>query len=221
MATNDRVPNEPADKDYQYLQVLGVAKRDGEHLVFRNSLYADVAKRSVQLRPEAAEIGGRAGFVHLQEEAFSFVNDAEYKEIALAAYNGGVDCINSGRYRLALVGFGVTLEAILIDWLGRKQAGELAQGLADAVTTAGRNILNNFEVATDSATWRLVNLVRVARELQGIRGQLEIPDSLREMRNLVHPREMKANYLPEPQLEPEAVTAIGQISTVMRDIQTP
>lgn len=222
MAANGSVPNEPADEDYQYLQVLGLAKRDGEYLVFRNQLYAEVAQGSVQLRPEVAannQVG--IGFVNLKEETFVFVQDAAYREIALSSYNGAANAINSGSYRLALVGFGVALESILIDWLVRKSAADLANALAAAQASAQGNLLNKFENATDASTWRLVNLVRVARELNGILGPLDVPESLREMRNLVHPRQMKLRNLSEAELKPEAITASGQISTVMRDIQTP
>jgi hypothetical protein len=222
MAANGSVPNEPADEAYQYLQVLGIAKRDGENLIFRNRLYAEIAQSSVQLRPEvAAGDQLEIGFVALKEEAFSFVQDTAYREIALSSYNGAAGAINKGSYRLALVGFGVALEAILIDWLIQKAPVELANALAAAQATHGQNLLNNFENAGDASTWRLVNLIRVAREMNGIVGPLDIPESLREMRNLIHPKKMKQRNLSEVQLKPEAITASGQISTVMRDIQTP
>src|SRR5579884_937525 len=39
----------PADSDCSFLQVLGLAKRQGSKLVFRNALYASVAKVSSQI----------------------------------------------------------------------------------------------------------------------------------------------------------------------------
>lgn len=221
MAATGSIPNEP-DKDFQSLQILGIAKREGQNLVFRNRLYQEIAALSVQLRPEVAEVdAGGGAYVPLKESAFAFIDDLEYREIAMSAHNGAVNAMNSTNYRLAVVGFGVALEAVLIDWLVRRPGGDLTTAIASAKTAAQKSdIFISHENASDASTWRLINLVRVAKELNGIRGKLEVPDSLREMRNLVHPREMKNHYLPEKDLRPEAVTASGLISQVMRDIQT-
>ena len=68
-------------------------------------------------------------------------------------------------------------------------------------------------------TWRLVNLVHIARRLNGHRGPLEVSEALRNMRNYVHPGKICEVYLAEIEMEPEAVTAGSLVAAVMRDIQ--
>jgi hypothetical protein len=51
--------------------------------------------------------------------------------------------------------------------------------------------------------------MRVARLIDGTKGPLDLPESLREMRNFVHPAAMKSGYLPEHDLLPEATAAEG------------
>jgi hypothetical protein len=216
-----RIDNDPANADFKFLVILGLMRRDQEHLVFRNSLYEKVARRSAQLRPDASQRPGLSShFYPLEESILSFVVDPEYREICCSAYNGAVVAINARSFRLALVAFGVALEAILVDWMIRRPAGDIAAAIAAAHARDPLNF-NHFENRADPSTWRLINLMRVARQLNALRGPLELPEPLRRLRNFVHPVVMKTTYLPESDLVHEAIAAGGLIGAVMRDLQTP
>lgn len=219
LALNGRMHSDPANMDFRFCVVLGLMRRDGAFLVFRNALYESVAKRSAQLRPEDVGVPGIASrFYPIDGHSINFITDSQYQEICVAAYNGAVTAINGRSFRLAVVSFGVALEAILLDFLCR-QAPSIPAAIAG---TSGqqRPTFNNHEDRNNPETWRLVNLMKVARAMDGVRGRLDIPESLREMRNFVHPVLMRQNYIPEPQLEPEAVGAGALIAMVMRDIKT-
>jgi hypothetical protein len=219
-ATQGQVLNDPANVDYKFLQVNGLMRREGNALVFRNLLYRKIAESSPQLRPEVVQVNGIAShFFPLTVASFSFVVDLIYREICHSAYNGAVSSINSQSYRLALVAFGVALEAMLVDFLVRQPAGAITTAIAAMLPRDRPNFKPPHELATDPSTWRLINQMKVARALRGARGPVEIPEALREMRNFVHPVEMKRAYRPECELQPEAVAAGGLFGIVMRDIQ--
>ncbi|WP_294263650.1 hypothetical protein [uncultured Sphingomonas sp.] len=198
----------------------GLMKRDGERLVFRNTLYEAIARSSPQLQPEVAQDQGGQHLVAVTEAAFSFMADSQFREIAAAAHDGAASAYNQGHFRLGLIGFGVCLEAMLIDWLVRQNAG-----LAAAVEVAKNarppdkaNFDQRYEIEGDPSTWRLINLMKVSRVMGGVRGPMSLPDSLRDMRNFVHPKLMKENYMQESALEPEARGASALISAVKRDL---
>lgn len=215
------VHNDPANVDYKFIVVIGLLQRDGQYLRFRNSLYETIAKASPQLRPEIAPASEQpALFFHLDAAVFQFITDPQYREICQSAYNGAVTAWNGGSYRLTLVGFGCALEAILLDLMVATPPAQIT-GIINATPQAGRPNFNKYESQANPATWRLVNLMRVARLMNRARGPLELPDSLREMRNFVHPSVMKQNYLPEHDLVPEAQAAGALIAAVMRDVQRP
>lgn len=215
-ATDGYVANDPANPDFKFMTTVGLLKRDGQRLIFRNMLYQQVASSSRQLRPEAP-LPAAAGstFFKLDSAGFDFVQDVEYREICLSAFNSAVDSANAGNYRMAIVGFGIALEGMLIDWLVGKPAAEVAGAIG---RVSGINF-TRFEDRTDPSTWRLVNLMAVARQLNGVRGALEVPESLRDLRNFVHPKVIKNNYIANALLQPEATAAGGLVGMVMRDIQ--
>lgn len=175
MVAEGGVPMLP-DEDYQYLTVLGLAKRDGARLVFRNRLYAELAQRSPGLRPADAGPTPGAHLFRLPDEAFSYMSDDNLKEFASSAQRGAAVAFNNGSYRLALVGFGMALEAILVDWLKTIPPAELATAIAQASTARWNT---RFEDRTDPATWRLVNLMKVAREVSTPSHSVEPPETLR------------------------------------------
>ena len=220
-ASGGEVANDAANNDSKYMIAVGLMKRDGGRLVFRNRLYEEAAKASAQLRPEqAADAPPQQHLVALSEDAFLFITDAELREIAFAAHNGGVASYNQGAYRMALVGFGVCVEAMLIAWLSQRPPVDLAAGVAAAraLPQGERANFNQHEDILSASTWRLVNLMKVARQMNGVRGPIGLPDSIRDMRNFVHPKLMKENYLAESALQPEAMAAGAFTMAIKRDL---
>jgi hypothetical protein len=216
MIAEGEVPMLP-DEDYQYLTVLGLAKRDGARLVFRNRLYAELAQRSPGLRPANAGPTPGAHLFRLPDEAFSHMMDDYLKEFASSAQRGAAVAFNNGSYRLALVGFGMALEAILIDWLKTFSSADLTAAI-DQATTANWN--TRFEDKSDPTTWRLVNLLKVAREVSTSSHSVEPPEALREWRNIVHPSVAVQGGLAETDLEPDAQAAGGLFGMVLRDVRS-
>jgi hypothetical protein len=216
MVSNGNVPNEPANADHRYLETLGVASRDEGRLVFSNSLYRDVAAASVQLIPESDVPTAVAQLFTLPESAFSHMADEHLQEIAHASYRGAVEAYRSRSYRLALAGFGASLEAVLIDFLASLDPGDLAK----AVDAAGCN-WNQHEDSTRPITFRLVNLLKTAGEMPQITTPHEVSDPVREWRNQIHPAVALQNFHTEESLEPEARMSSALVSGLLRDIQTP
>lgn len=215
LSSTGEIANEPANADLRYLQVLGVARRDGQKLVFRNKLYAEIARNSPQFRPGEAINPRNAAIFHLPDSAFDFMHEVKLAEIARSSHRGSVSAYHGGSHRLALVGFGSVLEALLLDWLLSLSPAQLSAAVAKARPT----FETRFEVPTDPKTWRLTNLMSVAKRTKTIRGNVEIPKALRDWRNQVHPAVVLANYIDEKQLEPESVIAIGLVKTLVRDLR--
>ena len=92
-------------------------------------------------------------------DAYDFMHVPELREIAVNADQGGARAFNAGNYRLALIGFGCALEALLVDWLLTLSESDLAQAVAVApdVQFRGR------ERQVDPRTWDLANLIRVVK----------------------------------------------------------
>ncbi|PJC96466.1 hypothetical protein GQ37_022635 [Janthinobacterium sp. BJB1] len=219
-ATGGQVLNDPANVDYKFLQVNGLMRRDGDKLIFRNDLYKKIAEASLQLRPESAGSNEIAThFFPLEISSFAFITDPEFREICHSAYSAAVSSINSGSYRITLVSFGVALEAMLMDFLAAQSGAAIAAAIAACKGKERPDFQLPHEKATDPMTWRLVNHMKVARQLRGANGPIEIPDALRDMRNFVHPGAMKRAYQPEIELRPEAIAAGGLFGIAMRDIQ--
>ena len=149
--------------------------------------------------------------------SLSFMKDDRLREIAESLHRGATRAHNMGSYRFSLIGFGVALEALLLDVLLSAVPSNLSSALAKA---GGPTILDaRYENPVDATTWRLVTVMRVARA--GIvPGQwLDPPDALRELRNLVHPAEMLKAYHAEPALAPESNIAAGLFHAFYRDVQ--
>jgi hypothetical protein len=59
--------------------------------------------------------------------------------------------------------------------------------------------------------------MRGVRSLMGL-GDVDIPENLREWRNLIHPGACLKSYKPDEDLAPEVCTAAGQLQIVLRDL---
>jgi hypothetical protein len=212
---NGRVPNEPANGDFLFLQTLGFAKRDGANLVVRNEIYREFAAASPQLSEElAAGATGHVGnLISPPDDAYDFVADERYREFGLTAHVGAVRAYNAGSYRLALVGFGSALECLLISALVGLEPADLAKAIRSA-----RARFNDYEEASDPGTWKLHNLIRIARAANIGTYPIDPPDALRQWRNQIHPAVAVQFHRPSAELEPEARIASGLMSAVLRDL---
>lgn len=218
MVVNGSVPNE-LNPNFRYLQVLGIAKREGTNLVFRNQLYLDFARNSSQIDQTRPVVNNASPIFTPLPEVYSFMKSNELREIASSMEQGAVRAHNRCNYRLALAGFGSALEAILIDWLSTLSPTDLS----DAVRSAQRdrrnrlNFNTRYEDPNDPNTWFLVNLTKVAR-CTNTPINIDPPNALREWRNYIHPNVARQNYLPEQDLEPESRAASGLLAALRRDV---
>ena len=214
MATQGAIPNEPANAEYRHLETLGIARRDGDSLVITNRLYADIAGTSAQLAPSDQPAQPKAVLFALDEDLFSHMQSGELREVAYASYRGAVEAYRAGSYRLALAGFGASVEAVLIDFLAALSPPDLAA----AVTPAGCQ-WNRHEDETRPITFRLVHLLKVASQVPAITAPVEVSDPVREWRNQLHPAVALENYRSEAMLEPEARMSSSLVCALIRDIR--
>jgi len=212
MVRDGAAPNEAADPNHRFLQVLGIAQRDGTDLKFRNALYQYVASASPQLGGGASS-ALLAPMFPLPIGSFDKVQDQQLREIAWSAHSGAVAAYRAQSNRLALAGFGSSLEAILIDLLLRQPAGTHAT----IAQQAGCDF-NGSQKPDQPKTWSLFNLIKAAAKVGGTNA-IEPPQVLRKWRNTVHPVLAQANYRPDCELEPEARTAASLHEIVLRDLQ--
>jgi hypothetical protein len=198
-----KVGIEPGNEDQRYLIILGLFRREKGALYFRNKLYASVAALSPQFAQVEINEAKRAVLFALERDAFATVTSAELKEIAYNAQSGAVGAYRAGSNRLALAGLGTAMEAVLIDFLQQRSPQDLSQAAAQCKQTRGP-----WYDASDPATWALVDLMRGVRSLLGL-GDVDIPENLREWRNLIHPGACLKSYKPDEDLAPEVCTAAG------------
>lgn len=211
VANENQVASVPGDEDQRFLMVLGLLQRDRGVLRFRNRLYAETAARSPQFARVVAPEARRAVLFPMEVDRFAAVVDARLREIAHGAQKGAVGAYRDGGCRLALAGFGTALEAVLMDYLMRQSPTDLAAAGAHRLNPKG------YEKATDPTTWNLVNLMRGTRGLLG-QGMLDIPENLREWRNLIHPGVCIHDYKPDGDLVPEVGVAAHQLDIILRDL---
>jgi hypothetical protein len=146
----------------------------------------------------------------LELDAFASVTCVELKEIAYNAQSGAVGAYLAGSNRLALAGLCTAMEAVLIDFLQRRP-----QDLSQAAAQCKQR--GPWYDSNDPATWALADLMRGVRSLLGLR-DVDIPENLREWRNLIHPGACLKSYKPDADLAPEVCTAAGQLRIVLRDL---
>ncbi len=211
LAADGHLANSPADPDYSFLCTGGIAKRSGAQIVFRNSIYEEVARTSPQIGNNIAAVG-RAPVFPLPPTSFSKVNNVQLREIAVSAQQGAVASYNGGSNRLALAGYGCSIEAILIDYL----SGKTEQERNNAGQQAGCHLDRRWENYGDAASLRLVNLVKIANQLLGSNAQ--VPDALRDWRNLIHPSVATQNYMSDEALDPEVRVAAASHEIFLRDL---
>ena len=210
-ATGQEVALSPGNEDQRFLLILGVMARDGRVLQFRNRLYANTAARSPQFSQVVAPEARRAVLFPMELNRFGGVADDQLREIAHVAQKGAVGAYRDGSCRIALAGFGTAIEAVLMDFLIRQPPAELARAAALRVNP------KRFEIDGDPRTWNLVSLMAGARGLLG-QGMLDIPENMREWRNLIHPGVCIRAYRPDGDLAPEVGVAAHQLDIILRDL---
>ena len=204
------IDNSPADPDYAFLCTGGLAFRDGQKLRFRNSVYEQVARLSPQIVGQAVA-GDIAPLFVLPMDAFNKISDEEFRAIAYSAQRGAVAAHSAGSNRLALAGYGCSIEAILVDFLsGKSQQERQAAGQQENCR------INRYENYADASSLRLVNLVKITNRILGSAGQ--VPDALRDWRNLIHPNLAKQNYTEDANLSPEVRAASALHEIFLRDL---
>nr|WP_295470195.1 AAA-like domain-containing protein [Mesorhizobium sp.] len=211
LVDHGKIAIEAGNEDQRYLIVLGLLRRERGSLYFRNRLYAEVAALSAQLVKVETNDAQRAVLFPLDLDAFSKISSTELQEVAHLAQRGAVAAYRSGSNRLALAGFGTAMEAVLIDFLARQSSGDLGKA-AGLAKSKGRY----FDPA-DPATWTLADLMRGTRELLG-KQDVNIPENLREWRNLIHPGVAVRSYIEDSKLAPEVGVAGLQLQIVLRDL---
>lgn len=211
MVRDGAAPIEAADPNFRYMQVVGLGKRSGNTLVYRNRLYSQIAASSPQLGG-MTQSSMLAPMFPLRIEAFLKINNPELREIAWAAHKGAVAAYRAGANRIALAGFGGSLEAMLLDVMLRQPSNNLSA----IISTAGV-VLRGRERANDPASWNLVTLIKAAPHV-GAGRPFEPPQALREWRNLIHPALAQQAYRPDHELEPEARAAANLHEILLRDI---
>ena len=207
MAEKGQVGLQPADTDYKYAQTIGIAKRDGAKLIFRNRIYREVARGSSQLGAIDPQPGP---LFQIASEAFASIQDSQLREFAAAAHAGAISAYKAGAFRLSLVGFGSLLEAYLIDYLERCDIVR-----RDAAFTTCR--VTRYEIKSDPRSWRLHTMIVVSKSVSGAR-RLELSDTVREWRNFVHPAVTLKDYVPNDQLEPEVRIVSGIFDLIRREL---
>lgn len=127
------IPLVPSDSDCHFLQIIGLVKKDGPNLVFRNQLYKEVANKMPQLvqQPATATLSLHT-IVPVELNYFCFMMNPDLQQIACSAYNGAVAAYQTSHHRLALTGFGSALEAILLDLLSRLSVTDLQTAITKA-----------------------------------------------------------------------------------------
>ena len=214
LASGSGLANEPANHDFQYLEVLGLAKVAGSLLVIRNDLYRRIALASTQLASEPTGSPPVQFLIPLLESDFAYMADVQLAELAFHTYIGAVASYGAASYRLSLAGFGSSLEAVLIDFLVSLSPNDLST----AVSASGASF-SRFEDASDPWTFRLVTLFKVAKLVPRIRSQVELSEVVREWRNMIHPAVAARDYLPEEHLRPEAQMASALVCLFCRDLK--
>ncbi|GAB2466732.1 hypothetical protein GCM10011375_32480 [Hymenobacter qilianensis] len=211
MISTGQVAYEPANDNFKFLKVIGIAKQSGNKLVFRNKLYSEVASNSPQISESPGLIVSGAHLFELTESSFSFITDNNTREIVYNAHKGAVLAFNVGSYRLSLTGFGCALEGMLIDWLKQQSATDLATAVTNATSSRAGTDRVSFnpphEIQTDPLTWRFVNLIKVSKFITKTGRVFEPQHALREWRNNIHPSVALRSYIPESDLEPEVIAA--------------
>lgn len=203
-----------ATPEHRMVITLGFGWLEGSRLVARNQLYREVASRHPLL--SAAEVDPAEGvqFAPAGVGSLSFMKDASLRTIAEEMLEAGYDASNGGHPRMALIGLGSALEAILID---------LMEDASESDRTKAKNkaqVKFKFPEEKDvPATWNLHNLIKVADKLPVLEdAPVAAAQVVRELRNYVHPARVRKSGIAQAELQSELGAANGVLGVLMREI---
>lgn len=202
-----------ATPDHRMLVTLGFVRLDKSgRLVPRNPLYAKVAAQHPllsddQKRPPDARIAG------FGPGAFDFVVDDDLRIFAEEMSQAAYVAFNDGHLRLALIGLGSSLEAILIDVLEQAGATELTKARNKAKAK-----FHAKEEKDEPDTWGLANLVTVSAKLAKLENSPGVlaAHAIRELRNFVHPALARKSGDVGADLKGEFDAAQGVLTVLVR-----
>lgn len=202
-----------ATPEHRALVTLGFGRRDGTQLVARNRLYSEVASRHFLLASDqAAAVTGKVA--PPGAGSLNFMADSGLRRIAEEMMEAGFHAYNAGHLRLAVIGLGSALEAILIDLLEQASVEELKEAKRKA-----RPSFKGAENKNDPSSWRLVNLVRVADKLPSLEhASVAGAHAVRELRNQVHPALVREAGVPQADLEADFNVVRGVLGVVIREV---
>jgi 2'-5' RNA ligase len=147
--------------------------------------------------------------------SLNFMANTELRSIAEEMMEAGFDAYNAGHLRLALIGLGSALEAILIDLLEQASAEELKEAKRKA-----KPHIQHPEDKNKPSSWRLINLVKVADRLPALEhAPVAGAHAVRELRNQVHPALVREAGVPQADLEADFNVVQGVLGVVIREVR--
>jgi hypothetical protein len=200
---------------HDFLEVCGLAKLDEDgQLRLRNEIYAAVARAHPLLAAQPSTEVVATAAASPTPEAMTFMADEDLARVAAEMSDAGFAAMREGRHRIAVIAMGSAAEALLIDLLESSAQTDLQS----AVTAQGPKF-SQYENPAHPATWRLVNLMKVAHAHPRLAGaELTVSDALRDWRNLVHPAVSREKKLADADLAPEATAASGLLGILIREL---
>ncbi|HEU5061738.1 MAG TPA: AAA-like domain-containing protein [Solirubrobacterales bacterium] len=202
-----------ATPEHRALVTLGFGRRDGSQLVARNRLYSEVASRHFLLASDqATAVTGKVA--PPGAGSLNFMVAPDLRNIAEEMIEAGFHAYNAEHLRLAVIGLGSALEAILIDLLEQASGEELKEAKRKAHPS-----FKGGENKNDPNSWRLVNLVKVADKLPSLEhASVAGAHAVRELRNQVHPALVRKAGVPQADLEADFNVVRGVLGVVIREV---
>lgn len=209
---------------HSFLRIVGIAGvtlKDGrDWLVPRNRLYRGVILASPQFSQSAPQPSpGNPDMALVMEapEAFGVIANETLRVLAIDGYRGGVNAYNAGDYRLALVSFGGTHEAILLDMLTQLTVDDRRTACSQVALQDGSHPSGR------PAGWNYATMIDVAHATGRVNAAQHprLSHAVREWRNLVHPDNAAKNYQEQSDLEPEARFVVFVITKLLQSLRQP
>ncbi len=208
----DGIP-ENATPPFDILPVLGVAKLAGGRLLVANELYRQAALASPQINPTAPAINFVA-LAHQTGAAFDVMKDPTLRQVTWDAYSAGVDSANAGHFRFALAGFGAAYEALVADFVENVLTAVERTTATVGVQQSGKALSNNVD------DWTFQSMTEVAhnsKKLPTVKAALS--DTVRQWRNLIHPKNAAKNFQPDKDFGPEVNVAVAAVEKLLQALR--
>ncbi|MGY2896772.1 AAA-like domain-containing protein [Deinococcus sp. UYEF24] len=211
----------PADQDHQYAQIIGIARQQGSNLEFRNILYTEVANQNSQINSNSNLPQNQSLLFEIERSRFDNMTSTELADFSYELYSGSVNAFKSQKFRLALVGFGACLEAIILDYLQSQPSTVLATAISEAKNNPRDGIPStniDNKTLTQPDKWTFANMIKVCRRIPSVTEDIGLSDKIREYRNYIHPSLAIQNSLAESDLGLDAQLAATATIILLRSI---